>query len=200
MKVKSKIFNKFLLLTLCSIFGAACGLREDDKAYSNPLIGKWYLNEIKCYYPDLATGDRLEAYLVSSFLEVEVVFTARAWTYAVSETTPFTSEKVTTCLTAADGSYRIEYDNKSQGRLNYGNVNTSTGCSVEMVDSSVGSINVPFGFSPLSYNVQDILWEIEEDTGNLILQNSTDFFGSSQSSRCSDSCYCYGFYKKNEES
>lgn len=193
-RIKNKIDKIICLLFLLLL--NSCGLRENEASFSNKLLGKWNLNTIRCYDSNYQSGNMLEKYFIPSSLEVEMVFSARNFTYAVAESSSGSGE--TNCITSSEGNYTINFSNSTLGKLNYKNLTTSDGCSVTLEASGVGDVDVPFGLSPLSVNVQDLHWQIEDDTEDLILQNSTNFFGSSSSSGCGEFCICYGFYTKSE--
>lgn len=169
----------------------SCGLREDNESYENPVIDTWHMEEIRCYDPDIETGNRLEKYVIPTTLTVEMKFSPKVFNYAVTET-----GNVTNCITSAEGSYELKFTNSLEGKVVYKKLSLSTGCNVEINEQSSGlPISMPFGLSALSDDISNIYWTIN-DEDKMILQLSTGFFGSSENSLCDEYCYCYGTFKK----
>lgn len=190
MKIK-KLNNKLFIIAFVLIVFGSCGLRESGNSYTNPLIETWKLSELKCYNPDYNSGVRLERYVLNSSLNVEMKFTGRNFTYAVTET-----DEAVNCITSASGSYGLNYISGTEGKINYDDFNLSTGCNVGINESSGGStVEVPFGLSALSDDATNLEWIIDEE-GILVLEVSTGFKGSDTSSLCAENCKCYGFFSK----
>lgn len=198
MKLKNRNLSFFICTIFCFLISTSCGLRKEEESFSNPLIGTWYLQSIKCYIPDYQNGSQTESYNVPNDTLVEMVFGARTFTYAVTESA-FNKQKslASTCLTSAQGGYNVSFTDQTKGTVDYNNLTTSEGCTVDMSDSTVGTVSVPLGFSALSYNVEDIFWEFDNSAESLIVQNSSNFFGSTSNSYCDETCYCYGLFSKN---
>lgn len=168
----------------------ACGLRDDTESYDNVLLDTWTLAEIKCYNPNYTSGNRLERFVINSLITVEMKFTPRSFTYAVTET----NNPVENCITSANGGYIIRYTNATEGNVRYENLNLSAGCDIDINESSGGDpVSVPFGLSALEDDSEALFWAVNSES-QLVLQVSTGFQGSEDVSFCGEECLCYGFF------
>jgi hypothetical protein len=121
-----------------------------------------------------------------------MIFSARSFRYNVN------GKNTSTCTTSANGSYSINFNFQNQGTINYDNINSSSGCSLDMLEAiSGGTIDMPMAFSPLMESTNNLFWAID-DQSNLVVQNSTGFVGSDDipTSSCNGMCTCYGVFKK----
>tara|TARA_Y100000385_G_C13072743_1_gene629846 strand:+ start:784 stop:1317 length:534 start_codon:yes stop_codon:yes gene_type:complete len=167
----------------------SCGLRQDSESYENVLLDTWNLAEIKCYNPNYTSGNRLERYVISNLITVEMKFTPRSFTYAVTET-----GNTENCITAANGGYGIGYINAKEGSVRYKNMNLNIGCDIEVSESSGGTpVTIPFGLSALEDDADALYWTINTES-QLVLQVSTGFQGSDVGTLCGEECICYGIF------
>lgn len=168
----------------------SCGLRQESESYENVLLETWNLAEIKCYVPDYSSGLRQEKYIIPITVTVEMKFTPRAFSYAVTET----DNPVENCITVASGGYRVSYTSAKEGSLRYKDLSVSNGCDIDLNEANGGDpVTIPFGLSALEDDAEALYWTIDS-IGQLILSVSTGFQGSELA--CAEQCLCYGFFDK----
>ncbi len=182
-------YSLYLILIFSMI---ACGVRNDEQAYINPLIGNWKLSGIECYYPDLGTGSIKEIYSINPLDTNEVNFNGRVFVYTVSE------GGGGSCNTSANGNYVLSYDNTEEGRISYTGITNSLSCSITHSETTgATSGDIPYGFITSSENTTDLDWRVSGTT--LTLEMSNGYKGTALGSFCSSSCSCYGKYTKDGE-
>lgn len=151
------------------------------------------MTDIKCYSPNYTTGNIAERYVIPSSTTAEIVFKSRTLKYAVTQTSFYFND----CITSAEASYSIKFNSDKEGKTSYDDFNVSTGCSIEINEATgAGAVDVPFGFSALEEDSQNLYWTIDS-SGYLILENSASFKGTDNPSPlCNESCKCYWFFQE----
>jgi hypothetical protein len=182
-----KLNNRFLFALL--FVAVSCGVRNDDEAYKNLLIGNWIFSGMDCYKPDIS-GVKKEIYSVNSLHTNEILFTSRTFVYSVSEGGG-------ACNTTANGNFLVEYLNSTEGTISYSSITTNSAqCAIEHVENT-GAVkgSIEFGFSTTVSNSTNIKWSVIAD--ELTLQVSTGYKGTSQAAYCASQCTCFSRYTRD---